>query len=332
MPNRKSPTLSRIVMGTSSNRISAKQARKPKGGSSRKRRRHPSVPNKHDTKVQPKNYSSQNTKGRRSLKGFAHWWIQPMGAFTIAVIGIALGTAFWWWPHSSSTSQFKSTAGGENPAAFFNGSTSAQVAATQLILFSKVSAAKNASVDNSGPTVFKTTCHKSVVIGLPGTYQCVLVTPDGNPVGIDDPCIGIDSHDVICAEGSGYLVKLHVSAPSSLLIYKAEVSAIGQRWPWRLKLANGMTCSWDWWDNHGQRWLCTKSEGGVILLPELDGRLVGAGDNPLRFTQIFVLESKSGLYYASNLTQGQQSTWTILLESDANPGDYQHVAITQAWY
>jgi hypothetical protein len=306
---------------------------------SRKQASRPS--NSRPTNNLAKQAPSRSDPKEGSFKKFIRWWLRPsvvavagITAIVLAVASIVLAVVFWWWPHSPPSPPFTSTAGGKNPAQFFNGSSSAQVAATQLILFGNVSAANNAAVDNSGPKVFKTYCAESHAIDSSGAYACIPVTPMGNPTDVMDPCFGIDAHEVICTSTGGDLQKLYVSTPGYIQEYRVGISAIGSRYPWRLTLANGMVCTWDWWDHQGHRWLCEQKNqsGFVILLPMVNGNLTPTGANPLNFNEVFTMTSKSGLYYAEDLIQGQQSTWTALLESEANPGDYQRVDVAQAWY
>jgi hypothetical protein len=164
---------------------------------------------------------------------------------------------------------------------------------------------------------------------LRGAYTCVPVTPQGNPVYAADPCLSVDVHRVLCSV-NGNLFSYLVYKPTLLHKYEPSVSAIGNHYPWRLTLANGLTCSWDWWGHIRGRWLCApKSGGGVLVVPMINGKLVGHGDDPLKFNRLFTV-SFPNVYYAAKLDQGQQSTWTVLL--GVKPGEYQRVNVAQAWY
>ena len=122
----------------------------------------------------------------------------------------------------------------------------------------------------------------------------------------------------------------NVSRPTILTKYVGNIDNIGHAYPWHLKLANGLTCNWKWWNKNrssSPSWECNDSSSGAdIILP------ADYGDNPVDFNSILEIDPKNDGYTATNLSQSQQDSWTILIEENNNQGLYERATVTEAWY
>jgi hypothetical protein len=254
---------------------------------------------------------------------------KPLTGAILAIIGLLLGVVFWWWPHSSSTPSFQSVAGGPDPTPFFGSSSSSEISATNLILFSQTTADKYGDVSEMG-SLLRTVCSESHANPkYPGIYRCVSITPAGNPVWAADPCFAVSTHQVECAMSSGGIFRFKVSEPQTLTEYVSNIGNIGHSYPWHLKLSDGLLCNWDWWDEKGPNgpyWACSGTSGGPIeIIPN------NYGANPLNYTSILSVDTGNA-YLATSLDQSSQNSWTILVEKYDDKGIYERVTVTQAWY
>lgn len=137
--------------------------------------------------------------------------------------------------------------------------------------------------------------------GVRGVYRC-LETVGGYPAVLADPCFGADNVHVICSLGNTGVERLTATASQNGAIagYTPELKAIGSRYPWRLSLAGGQTCIWDWYSTKnrppgGAAWLCDKSNtgsGGALAMPVLNGHLA-TGPTAIDFDSVLVVNFKN---------------------------------------
>jgi hypothetical protein len=299
------------------------------------------------TKTIPKVTSGQTTNTASSKDKTAansgkfttlkSWLSLPIVGALIGIIAIVLGTVlatvYWWWPHSPSSPSVVPINGGKNPSTFFNGNSSAQISTTQLILFSPTTVANHATVQRMGAGL-TTTCAKSLAeTGLQGVYRCVSLDSSGVQMWAADPCFGETNNRVVCAMPDGSLYELNVLESVHIKPYHASLDQIGNDYPWRLELANGLDCSWDWWDKGSTsstsgRWMCSKPPGsGVILLPAWHN-----GDIPADYYKFITIEIPNLESLAVDLNQGTNTTWSVLIERGNDPGDYTRIDVKKAWY
>lgn len=69
----------------------------------------------------------------------------------------------------------------------------------------------------------------------------------------------------------------------------------------------------------------------VIELRPVRGHKLLLGRDALNYNGALVAGTNN-LYYAEDLVQGSQSTWSVLLESPNTPGVFTRESVTEAWY
>ena len=218
----------------------------------------------------------------------------------LAVVGIALAVFFGIQSHSPTyiVGPPIPVKGGQNPASLFHGKPTGRVHETDLILYSLTAAVKYASPFDKGVVTIlgigpKQTswCASSYVIpNRRGVYRCEITS--GHTTTIADPCFGVDRGQVMCQIPAGTISLVNVISPLHPYAYRASLSEIGRQYPWRMKLANGMTCSWNWLPlrgHHGGGWMCVKAlNNNVIIAPAQNDKLL-TGRSALRYNAALVL-------------------------------------------
>ena len=169
-----------------------------------------------------------------------------------------------------------------------------------------------------------------------GVYRCEITKYDRTSIA--DPCFGETEGLVMCEIPNGVLALVKILGPSHPRTYHPSLSEVGRVYPWRLKLANGLVCSWNWlnWQGHdGGGWICVKvvvppTKDMVGFAPAWNQQLL-TGRAALHYNGGEIIDT-SAIYYAERLDQGSQSTWSVLLESPGNFGVFTRVDVAQAWY
>lgn len=134
---------------------------------------------------------------------------------------------------------------------------------------------------------------------------------------------------------AGFMMKLTVDNPSHVENYNSSLSAAAHFYPWRLELANGLNCSWSWLKWRGQEhlhggWICAKSTADITIAPGRNQRsYYGTDWSEINYMDLLDYQQA---YYAEDLVQGEQDTWSVLLESPGNFGVFHRISVTQAWF
>ena len=87
----------------------------------------------------------------------------------------------------------------------------------------------------------------------PGVYRCEIQVDGINTIA--DPCFGVDKGQVECELPNGTFGLLNVVNITNPRPYNPSLS---ERYPFRLELDNGMTCTWNWlhfMDHAGGGWI-----------------------------------------------------------------------------
>ena len=167
-------------------------------------------------------------------------------------------------------------------------------------------------------------------------YRCE-IQADGIDT-IADPCFGLGKEQMygyamVCDLPGGYFTLLKVISPANPRPYHPSLSEVGPQYPFRLKLYNGMTCSWNWLPfigHTGGGWICVNPLSAIEVQPIRDRQFLW-GRDALNYNGAFVT-GRPWMYYAEDLAQGSLSTWSVLLEGPNNPGIFSRVSVAQAWY
>src|SRR5579859_3717864 len=184
----------------------------------------------------------------------------------------------------------------------------------------------------------KSYCANSYVLQRPGVYRCVIQADGTNTIA--DPCFGLEKGSVEIGKSS---VECEITASTFGLLadisgvnskpYQPSLSEIGRQYPFRLELDNGMTCTWNWlpfMGHAGGGWICANPLDAIELLP-VKGHQFLFGRSALNYNGALVTGANN-MYYAEELAQGSESTWSVLLEGPGNTGIFQRVSVAQAWY
>jgi hypothetical protein len=150
---------------------------------------------------------------------------------------------------------------------------------------------------------------------------------------IADPCFGVDKGQVECQLPGGPLGLLNVINVTNPKAYNPSLSELGHVYPFRLLLDNGMACTWNWlpfMGHTGGGWICAIPLARIELRP-VRGHQLLFGRYALNYNGALVVGTNN-LYYAEDLVQDSQSTWSVLLEGPNNPGVFNRESVTQAWY
>jgi hypothetical protein len=297
------------------------------------------------------------TRGHLSAWGrIRRWLANPILAGIVGILGLLVSLIAWWWPSPASNvgSAFHSTAGGQDPSALFGGKTEAQVSNTRIMMFDRTTTEPRGKPFDLGPPHYSTVCAESYSIpGTAGAYRCVLVTEMGNPAWVQDPCFGVDAGHVYCVLGNDTSWRLAATAKGGKPIrtYNPPISAVGKRFPWKLVLSSGDVCIWLWYPSDRRQWSsqweCSPASTmspqpssdkppveGEIVMPVRRGKLLGPGDDYLDYDGVFILPFRGSQpsLPAGELSQGKQSTWTVLVQLKDAPRTYQRLAVLEAWY
>ena len=266
---------------------------------------------------------------------------RPMTRFTVAsvvlaVVGIGLTVYFGLWPSSPGpvTGSPIPTSGGQNPTPLFHGQPCASVQGTTLILYKLQNAVNCASpvkgtpiivLGSSKPTSY---CASSYAMPRPGVYRCEIQVDGINTIA--DPCFGVDKGQVECELPNGTFGLLNVVNITNPRPYNPSLS---ERYPFRLELDNGMTCTWNWlhfMDHAGGGRICANPQAAIEFQP-VRGHQFLKGRDALNYDGLLVAGTNI-MSYAEDLAQGSQSTWSVLFEGPNNPGIFRRVSVAQAWY
>jgi hypothetical protein len=252
----------------------------------------------------------------------------------IGVISLALALAFWLWPRPAPGSlTVIPNKGGSSPSRYLHGKSSGRVADTAIILLSQKTASKHGPISHAG---FKYTARcdsRYSIMPRPGAYMCILAS--GRNMDIGNPCFGIGPKQVVCEMPAGFMMAFDVDTPTHIKQYNSSLSVAAHFYPWRLKLANGLNCSWNWLEWRGHEhfhggWICAKPTADITIVPGRNlHRYYGT-----KFSEVNsagILDSQQA-YYAEDLVQGGQRTWSVLLESPNNIGVFHRISVMQAWY
>jgi hypothetical protein len=265
-----------------------------------------------------------------------------IASLAIGVVSLAVGLYFGFWPRSPEPvigKPIPTTTGGKNPAPLLKGQPCVTVQDTAIILYNlrnAVNCAYYTQIQKPPVIVLGTGkpesyCAKSYVIPRPGAYRCVVQVNGINTIA--DPCFGVDKGQVECQLPSGLLGLLNVINVSNPKLYNPSLSEVGHVYPFRLLLDNGMACTWNWlpfMGHTGGGWICAIPLAEIELQP-VRGHQLLFGRDALNYNGALVT-GRNNLYYAEDLAQGSQSTWSVLLEGPNNPGVFTRESVTQAWY
>jgi hypothetical protein len=150
---------------------------------------------------------------------------------------------------------------------------------------------------------------------------------------IADPCFGAGKSQVECQLPGGLLGLLKVINVTNPKQYHPSLSELGHVYPFRLLLDNGIACTWNWlpfMGHTGGGWICGIPLAEIELQP-VRGHQFLFGRDALNYNGAFVA-GRNNMYYAEDLAQGKQSTWSVLLEAPNDPGVFTRESVTQAWY
>jgi hypothetical protein len=266
-----------------------------------------------------------------------------IGGLFLAVVGIVLTLVFGLWSSSPEPvigKPIPATTGGKNPAALFQDQPCANEQGTAIILYSLRNAVtcpfysqlKKPPVLHLGTPQTESYCASgSYVIPRPGVYHCVIQVNNINTIA--DPCFGVSKGQVECQLPDGIFGLLNVINVANPKPHNPSLSELGHVYPFRLLLDNGMACTSNWLSfmgHTGGGWICAIPLRVIEFRPERDNKLL-YGRDALNFKGAFVAGTNN-LYYAEDLIQGNQSTWSVLLESPDNPGVFTRESVTEAWY
>lgn len=284
---------------------------------------------------------------RKILYNFIGWLAKKRVAATIGALGLLAGVIFGVLPYIQSNSPTYiigppiPAKGGQSPVPLFHNKPSARVHETQLILYSFDNAVKYGTSFTKGPAVTvlnlgpKQTswCTGSNVLShRRGAYRCEITS--GSTTAMADPCFSAGKKSMNCQVPGGSISYVNVMGPSYLNPYHASLFQIGRQYPWRLTLANGVVCSWNWLPFRGHQgggWICLKAPNtGLRIAPARDRKLV-TGRSALRYNSVLAFGINT-MYYAEKLVQGNRRTWSVLLEGPNNLGVFHRVSVLQAWY
>jgi hypothetical protein len=269
---------------------------------------------------------------------------KPMVRMTVAglVVGIAsivIGLYFGFWPRSPEPvigKPIPTTTGGRNPVPLFNDQSCANVQGTELVLYSlnnvlNCGSLMQGAVMHLGISQPESYCASSYVMPRQGVYRCAVQVNGMDTIA--DPCFGVDKGQVECELPDGLFGLLNVITVISSKPYQPSLSEVGRQYPFRLELDNGMTCTWNWlhfMGHTGGGWICAIPLAEIELRPVHNHQFL-FGRDALNYNGALVAGTNN-IYYAEDLVQGSQSTWSVLLEGPNNPGVFQRVSVTQAWY
>ena len=266
--------------------------------------------------------------------------MMSLGGLAIGVVGLAVTLYSVLSPSSPEPiigKPIPTTAGGKNPGSLFNGQQCAAVQGTELVLFSLDNVLncggyqKKDAVAGFGLGKPESYCASSYAMPRQGVYRCEIQVNGINTIA--DPCFGLDENHVDCELPGSLFGILNVVNTLSSKPYQPSLSEVGRQYPFRLELNNGMTCTWNWlpfMGHTGGGWICGVPLAEIELQP-VRGHQFLFGRNALNYNGALVTGTAS-MYYAEDLAQGNQSTWSVLLEGPNNPGIFQRVSVTQAWY
>jgi hypothetical protein len=283
------------------------------------------------------------TPGR--LGGLAKWLERKRTQAFIALASLVLavvGLVFVVVPLLTSASPPNSLSivrntAGPSPTRYLHGKPSAKIKDTNVIVFNQRTASKYGSVYHLAVKYTARCDSQRSASFQPGTYACLIISK-GRP-WVENPCFGIGPKQVICSDPIGTLTAYSVVSPTYIKKYNGSFSVGGHHLPWRLTLDNGLECSWNFLDFRGRPagyghshggWFCSNSKAGWLLEPESNGHQY-FGTKLSEIDAAFVSNMRQ-VYYAENLVQGDQRTWSVWLES---PGDLEHFtpeSVAQAWY
>lgn len=299
------------------------------------------------TKEAPPHAVSTPKPRRKILYNFIGWLARKRVAATIGALGLLAGVFFGVLPYIQSQPPTYiigppiPAKGGQSPVPLFHNKPSARVHETQLILYSFDNAVKYGTSFAKGPAVtvlnlgLKQTswCTGSNVLSRRrGVYRCEITS--GSTTVMADPCFSAGKASMNCQVPGGSISYVNVMSPSHLHPYHASLSQIGRQYPWRLTLANGMVCSWNWLPFRGHQgggWICLRAPNtGLRIAPARDHKLV-TGHGALRYNSALVFGINT-MYYAEKLVQRNRRTWSVLLEGPNNLGVFHRVSVSQAWY
>jgi hypothetical protein len=263
-----------------------------------------------------------------------------IAGLAVGIAGVGISLYFGLWPSSPGPvigKPIPTTTGGQNPTPLFRGRSCTSVQQTELILYSLDNAVKCASplkgtpiivIGSSKPTSY---CASSYVMPRTGAYRCEIQVDGINTIA--DPCFGVDRGQVECELPNGTFGLLNVINIGNPKPYRPSLSEVGRRYPFRLELANGLSCTWNWLPfigHTGGGWVCGNPRASIEFQPVRYHRFL-KGRDALYYNGALVTGTNY-MSYAEDLAQGSQSTWSVLLEGPNNPGRFHRVSVAQAWY
>ena len=263
-----------------------------------------------------------------------------IASLLLGIVGVGLTLYFGLWSSSPEPvigKPIPTTTGGQNPASLFDGQHCASVQGTTIILYNLENVLNCASLVKGpmrmllGTSQPESYCANSYAMPRPGVYRCVVQVNGINTIA--DPCFGVTRGQVECQLPNGIFGLLYVINITDPRPYDPSLSELGRQYPFRLELDNGMTCTWNWlpfMGHTGGGWICTPPLAGVDFEPVRENKFL-EGRNALNYNGAFVI-GKQYIYYAEDLAQGSQNTWSVLLEGPDNPGIFNRESVTQAWY
>jgi hypothetical protein len=262
-----------------------------------------------------------------------------------ALIGLLVGVCGLYFELFPRPSEFVagkpiSTEGGHDPKALFGNSAGARIHETEIVLFSALATIKYASTSWFGlPTgvLFlgkaghRSYCSRSYVLRRAGAYRCVIQSGEVNTIA--DPCFGLSEISLICQAPDGLMGFVTPANLPDLKTYHPSLQEIGKEYPFHLQLDNGMTCAWNWLPVYGHDkggWFCAIPPKTIEVQPARNRALL-FGPSALNYNSELLADTNN-VYYAEDLAQGAQNTWSILLEAGNNIGVFHRVSVAQAWY
>jgi hypothetical protein len=246
-----------------------------------------------------------------------------IASLLLGVVGVALTLYFGFWPRSPEPvigKPIPATTGGKNPAPLLKGQPCVTVQDTAIILYNlrnAVNCAYYTQIQKPPVIVLGTGksesyCANSYVIPRPEAYRCVVQVNGINTIA--DPCFGVDKGQVECQLPGGLLGLLNVINVGNPKLYNPSLS-----WNWLPFMGHT-----------GGGWICAIPLAEIELQP-VRGHQLLFGRDALNYNGAFVA-GRNNMYYAEDLAQGSQSTWSVLLEAPNNPGVFTRESVTQAWY